>query len=56
MRDIIFEFKAFEQCQEWIKTDRKVSIRINALIIEAAKNPFEGRGKPEPLKENWKGY
>lgn len=56
MRLIIFELKAFEQYQEWIKTDKKVSIRISDLIIEAAKNPFTGRGKPEPLKGNWKGY
>lgn len=56
MRLIIFEFRAIQQYQEWIKTDKKVALRISALIIEAAKNPFEGRGKAEPLKGNWKGY
>ncbi len=56
MRLIIFEFSAFQQYQEWIKTDKKVSLRISSLILEIAKNPFTGRGKPELLKGNFKGY
>jgi len=56
MRLIIFEFSAFQQYQEWIKTDKKVSLRISSLILEIAKSPFTGRGKPELLKGNFKGY
>jgi toxin YoeB len=56
MRVIVFESNAFEQYQEWIKTDKKVSLRISSLILEIAKSPFTGRGKPELLKGNFKGY
>ena len=56
MRSIVFEISAFEQYQEWIKTDKKVSLRISSLILEIAKSPFTGRGKPELLKGNFKGY
>ena len=31
-------------------------IRINSLIKETQRNPFEGIGKPEPLKHNLTGY
>jgi toxin YoeB len=30
--------------------------KIGELIIQAAKTPFEGIGKPEPLKHQFKGY
>ncbi|HKG69909.1 MAG TPA: Txe/YoeB family addiction module toxin [Segetibacter sp.] len=56
MRLIIFEFNAFKQYQEWIKTDKKISLRISSLILEIAKSPFTGRGKPELLKGDFKGY
>ena len=36
MRLIIFEFKAFEQYQEWVKTEKKISLRIGSLILEIA--------------------
>jgi toxin YoeB len=47
---------AFEQYTEWAKSDRKIFDRLHRLIVEAAKNPFDGIGKPEPLKANLKGY
>ena len=56
MRLIIFEFKAFEQYQDWVKRDRKVSLKISSLILEITRTPFEGRVKPELLKGNLKGY
>lgn len=36
--------------------DRKLLKRINALIKEALRTPFEGIGKPEPLKSDLAGY
>jgi len=38
------------------KTDKKVLHRINTLIKETKRNPFEGIGKPEPLKHALSGY
>ena len=37
------------------RTDRKTLKRINKLILDAQRSPFEGIGKPEPLKENLAG-
>jgi toxin YoeB len=36
--------------------DRRLLKRINALIKETIRSPFEGIGKPEPLKANLSGY
>ncbi len=39
----------------WQKQDRKTLRRINKLILDTQRSPFEGIGKPEPLKENLSG-
>ena len=56
MRIVAFHQIAFEQYNEWAKTDRKLFERLQKLIFETAKNPFDGIGKPEPLKADLKGY
>jgi len=38
------------------KTDKKTLPRINLLIKETMRSPFEGIGKPEPLKANLSGW
>ena len=40
----------------WQKQDKKTLKRINRLVVEVQKDPFQGIGKPEPLKENLSGY
>ncbi len=40
----------------WQGQDRKTLKRINRLIADTQRNPFEGIGKPEPLKENLSGF
>ncbi len=40
----------------WQKTDKAILKRINALIKDVQQNPFEGIGKPEPLKHGLSGY
>lgn len=39
-----------EDFAEWIKVDRKVAVKVLDMMEEVMKTPFEGRGKPEPLK------
>jgi len=39
----------------WQSQDKKTLKRINKLIVDAQRSPFEGIGKPEPLKENLAG-
>lgn len=53
---LIFATKAWEDYQYWQKTDKKVLKRINTLIKDIKREPFEGIGKPEPLKHALSGY
>jgi toxin YoeB len=39
----------------WQETDKKMLKRINQLIKDVQRSPFEGIGKPEPLKHEWSG-
>jgi toxin YoeB len=55
MRDILFVPKAFKEYQEWIATDRKTALRIGDLIKDILRSPFDGIGKPEPLKHEFAG-
>lgn len=56
MRRIAFEQGAFEDFVEWSRLDKKVHKRIVALITDTLRSPFEGLGKPEPLKHELAGY
>ncbi|MBB1268130.1 Txe/YoeB family addiction module toxin [Shewanella sp. SR44-3] len=40
----------------WQTQDKKTLKRINKLINDVRRSPFEGIGKPEPLKENLAGF
>ncbi|OPX56775.1 toxin YoeB [Oceanospirillum multiglobuliferum] len=40
----------------WQTQDKKTLKRINKLITDVQRSPFEGIGKPEPLKENLSGF
>jgi toxin YoeB len=40
----------------WQQTDKKTLAKINVLIKECQRTPFEGTGKPEPLRENLGGW
>jgi toxin YoeB len=40
----------------WQQKDKKTLKRINTLIKEVTRQPFEGLGDPEPLKHNWSSY
>ncbi len=53
---IIFSEHAWEDYLYWQRTDRKILERINKLIKEIQRLPFEGTGKPEPLRHGLSGY
>lgn len=53
---LIFSETAWEDYLHWQKTDPKLLKRINALIQEIKRSPFEGTGKPEALKYELSGY
>jgi len=46
---------AWEDYLYWQQTDKKVLKRINDLIKECLRTPFNGTGKPEPLRGNFSG-
>lgn len=47
---------AWEDYQHWQTQDKKTENRINMLIKDTMSSPFEGIGKPEPLRENLSGF
>ena len=53
---LIFSRDAWDDYLHWQKTDRRLLSRINLLIREILRSPFEGIGKPEPLKHGLAGY
>lgn len=53
---LIWTFAAWEDYLYWQDQDRKKVKRINRLITECLRTPFEGVGKPEPLRENLAGF
>ena len=55
MKNLEFEPQAFEDLTWWIGQDRKTALRIMRLIENTQKTPFEGLGKPEPLKHDLSG-
>ncbi len=48
--------EAWKDYLYWQGQDKKTLKRINKLIINTQRTPFEGIGKPEPLKENLAGF
>jgi toxin YoeB len=40
----------FEDLRFWIETDRKTALRVLQRVDAVLRDPFEGLGKPEPLK------
>jgi toxin YoeB len=53
---IKFSDEAWEDYLYWQNTDRTVLKRINQLLRDIQRNPFEGIGKPEPLKHHLAGF
>jgi len=53
---IIFTKNSWEDYTSWVKEDKKMLRKINELIKDIERNPFEGKGKPEPLKYDLSGF
>jgi toxin YoeB len=52
---LVFEEHGWEDYTSRVKNDRKMLLRINKLIEDVLRDPFEGIGKPEPLKYHLPG-
>lgn len=53
---VAFYSKALDDFYEWESTDKKIFKKIKELIKDITRTPFEGIGKPEPLKHELSGY
>lgn len=53
---IVFLEQAWTDYQYWVDRDKKKCRRIKEIIKDIGNNPFEGIGKPEPLKHNLAGW
>lgn len=49
-REAVFQPEFVEDLGFWVKTDRKIALRLLDLIEAILRDPFSGIGKPEPLK------
>jgi toxin YoeB len=56
MRKVLFEKQAFEDIKYWSTVNPKILKKIIDLIDDCQKQPFDGIGKPEPLKHQLKGF
>ena len=50
VRTAVFQPEFIEDLRYWVETDRKLAIRAFDLIEAILRDPFNGVGKPEPLK------
>jgi toxin YoeB len=53
---VVFADLAWDDYLHWLDHDRNVLDRLNALIRECRRTPFQGIGKPEPLRGDLKGW
>ncbi len=56
IRMIQWDFDAWEDYIHWQMQDEKMLKRINQLVKDIRRKPFDGIGKPEPLKGNLSGF
>jgi toxin YoeB len=49
-RTLVFQEEFRDELRYWVKTDRKTARRVLRLVEAAARDPFEGIGKPERLR------
>ena len=55
MRSLEFDPAAFDDLAWWVEQDRSKALRIIRLIKEVERDPFQGVGKPEPLRHKLAG-
>lgn len=55
MKSLEFDPSGFKDLAWWIKKDRTIALKIIKLIEAIQRDPFQGPGKPEPLKHELSG-
>jgi len=49
-RLLVFDRDFLEDLNHWVVTDRKTALKLLALVEDIRRDPFQGAGKPEPLR------
>lgn len=49
-REAVFQPEFLEDLRYWVETDRKVALRLFDMVEAILRDPFQGVGKPEPLR------
>ena len=49
-RLLVFDRDFLEDLSHWVSADRKVALRVLELVEAIRRDPFDGIGKPEPLR------
>ena len=55
-RVAVFQPEFREDLRFWVRTLRSTAIRVLDLVEAVLRDPFEGPGKPEPLRHDLRGY
>lgn len=51
----VFSRHCLDDIEYWVRTDRKVALRLLRIITDTLRDPFQGMGKPEPLRGSLSG-
>ena len=50
MKELIFDRDFIEDLEYWVRSERKIALKIFTLLDSIQRDPFQGIGKPEPLR------
>ena len=53
---LLWDEQGWNDYLEWQDKDKKTLKKVNALLKDIQRNPYDGIGKPEPLKEDLSGW
>ena len=53
---LLWDERGWNDYLAWQASDRKTLWKVNAMLKDIQRNPYEGQGKPEPLRENLSGW
>ena len=53
---VVFADRGWEDFTYWVENDRKIAARIVRLIKDIEREPYDGLGKPEPLRHDLTGF
>jgi hypothetical protein len=49
-REAVFQSEFLQDLQHWVRVDRNIALRVLGLVEAIVRDPFQGIGKPEPLR------